>query len=144
MDIVTTPVVTSLSPLAGTPPLPLIPSEAATAQFSALMQVQPSQVAALPTDPTSGPKEVTPQRLTADAPGSVGDRILAGMQGVSAEFQTAWKSVSASLEANAPAMSMQDLLKLQLQLVQVSVQYDMVGKAVSKSTQNFDQLVRMQ
>ena len=41
-------------------------------------------------------------------------------------------------------MGMQDLLKLQLQLVQVSVQYDLVGKAVSRSTQNFDQLVRIQ
>ncbi len=144
MDIASIPVASSLATPVITSTLPQRPSEAATAQFSALMQAQPSQLAALPSDRTSKPDDVTPQRVDTDQPSSVGDRILAGMQGVSAEFQTAWKSVSASLEANAPAMSMQDLLKLQLQLVQVSVQYDMVGKAVSKSTQNFDQLVRMQ
>ena len=74
----------------------------------------------------------------------MGDRILAGMQSVSGEFQSAWKSVSASLDANAETMGMQDLLKLQMHLVQVSVQYVLVGKAVSRSTQNFDQLVRVQ
>lgn len=74
----------------------------------------------------------------------MGDRILAGMQSVSGEFQSAWKSVSASLDANAETMGMHNLLKLQMHLVQVSVQYDLVGKAVSRSTQNFDQLVRVQ
>ena len=80
------------------------------------------------------------------APESVGERILQGMQNVSGNFQTTWKSVQASLDASASAsaMSMQELLKLQLQLVQVSVQYDLVGKAVSRSTQNLDQLVRVQ
>lgn len=77
------------------------------------------------------------------APHSMGERILTGMQGVSSDFQAAWKSVAATLDGN-PTIGMQDMLKLQMQLVQVSVQYDLVGKAVTRSTQNIDQLVRLQ
>jgi type III secretion protein I len=40
-----------------------------------------------------------------------------------------------------PAIS--DMLRLQTELLQVSVQYELVGKAVSRSTQNIDTLVRM-
>ena len=39
--------------------------------------------------------------------------------------------------------SIADMLRLQADLVQISVQYEMVGKAVSRTTQNIDTLVRM-
>ena len=81
---------------------------------------------------------------TATTAGSMGERILSGMNNVSGDFQSAWKSVSTVLDAGDKNMNMQDLLKLQLQLVQVSVQYDLMGKAVSRSTQNLDQLLRLQ
>jgi len=137
MDILATPaVVSTLPPLAAPAVQPAAPNDLAAARFSALMQAPPA--AATPT------AQAAAAAAHAAEPHSVGDRILAGMQSVSGEFQSAWKSVSASLDANAETMGMQDLLKLQMHLVQVSVQYDLVGKAVSRSTQNFDQLVRVQ
>jgi type III secretion protein I len=33
---------------------------------------------------------------------------------------------------------------LQLGITQVSIQYDLVGKIISRSTQNIDQLVKLQ
>ncbi len=146
MDILATPAVVSTLPPLATPAVqPATPNDLAAARFSALMQAPPA--AATPTAQAAAAavnSVNSANSANVAEPHSVGDRILSGMQGVSNDFQAAWKSVSASLDANASTMSMQDLLKLQLQLVQVSVQYDLVGKAVSKSTQNFDQLVRVQ
>lgn len=53
--------------------------------------------------------------------------------------------MSGVLNSTASAsLNIQDMLKLQMQLVQTSFQYELVGKAISRSTQNLDQLVRIQ
>jgi len=148
MDIVASPLVATTLPALSSPAVvTAVPDASATARFAALMQAPPaaptvmdSVAASMAAQPAAG----STAAAAVKGPSSVGDRILAGMQGVSSDFQSAWKSVSASLDSNSQSMGMQDLLKLQLQLVQVSVQYDLVGKAVSRSTQNFDQLVRIQ
>ncbi|CAN7500693.1 hypothetical protein ASF11_24735 [Acidovorax sp. Leaf76] len=147
MDIVASPLVATTLPALSSPAVATaVPDASATARFAALMQAPPAAPTAM--DSVAASMAAQPAAGSTAAavkgPSSVGDRILAGMQGVSSDFQSAWKSVSASLDANSQSMGMQDLLKLQLQLVQVSVQYDLVGKAVSRSTQNFDQLVRIQ
>ena len=138
MDILaSSAVVSTLPPLAAPgAQTAAAPDALATARFATLMQAPPT--AATPV------AQAAAAAVSPAATQSVGDRILAGMQSVSGEFQSAWKSVAASLDASAETMGMQELLKLQMNLVQVSVQYDMVGKAVSRSTQNFDQLVRVQ
>lgn len=74
---------------------------------------------------------------------SLGDRILGGLSSASSDFQTSLKTVSSLLEGSN-VMSTTDLLKLQLNLVQVSIQYDLIGKAISRSTQNIDQMVKIQ
>lgn len=135
--------VTSATQALSAPPAALAPPDSlAAARFSAIMGHQPTpvaeavQAALAPAAAGTG--------IAATAPGSMGERILSGMNNVSSDFQSAWKSVSTVLENGDKNMQMQDLLKLQLQLVQVSVQYDLVGKAVSRSTQNLDQLLRLQ
>lgn len=74
---------------------------------------------------------------------TLGDAILGGIQNLSSEFQQSWRTVHAALESGNQ-MTMTEMLKLQMGLVQVSVQYEMMGKAISRSTQNIDQLVKMQ
>ena len=71
-------------------------------------------------------------------------RVLNGMQNVSNDFRESWARAAATLGPDGATMDMQQLLRLQLHLAQASVQYDLVGKAISRSTQNFDQLVRVQ
>ena len=76
---------------------------------------------------------------------SVGDRILNGMENVSEGFRNSWDAVNRMIDSSSmQAGNVQDMLKLQLQLTQVTFEYDLVGKAVTRSTQNIDQLVRVQ
>jgi type III secretion protein I len=80
----------------------------------------------------------------ADASASLGGQILSGLRTAATEVSQKWQGIAGSLDqmgAHPPAIS--DMLRLQGQLLQVSVQYELVGKAVSRSTQNIDTLVRM-
>jgi type III secretion protein I len=138
MEITTSLVSARLEPLAGAS-VTAPPNAAATQQFAALMQApaaEPVAAAATATPSTSAP-------AVTGSP-SVGDKIINGMQNVSSEFRETWTRVSDTLRADSPQMGMQEMLSLQLHLTQASVQYDLLGKAVSRSTQNFDQLVRVQ
>ncbi|MFC4160051.1 type III secretion system inner rod subunit SctI [Chitinimonas lacunae] len=93
--------------------------------------------------PTS--QAVTPAGATATtAPATVGDAILDGLRGVSRDFQQRWQKVDATLSDPAKLVSVTDMLRLQSQMLQLSVQYEMVGKAVSRSTQNIEQLIKIQ
>ncbi|GAB1387136.1 hypothetical protein MASR1M59_22840 [Melaminivora sp.] len=75
---------------------------------------------------------------------SVGERILSGMQNVSGDMRTAWGDISQMLQAGERQVGIQDMLRLQMNLMQVTMQYELVGKAVSRSGQNIDHLVRLQ
>jgi type III secretion protein I len=59
------------------------------------------------------------------------------------EFSEKWQGIASGLDSMGTQPHMADLLRLQTNLVQASVQYELVGKAVSRSTQNVDALVRM-
>lgn len=115
-----------------------LPDARATARFAEIMESGPVDAPAAanvpPTAVSAKPVEGTQ---------TLGDRILNGLSGASAEFQQSLKNVHAVLDAGQ-AVSVQDLLKVQLNLTQVSIQYDLIGKAISRSTQNLDQLVKIQ
>ena len=130
------------APVQAPPPaLPAVaPDGLAAARFRALMEA-PVAEPAVPPAATPATQEAVASVAGTDT--SLGDRVLAGMQKVSGEFQGVWQSVSNTLKSDAP-LSARDMLALQLQLSQVAVQYELLGKAVGKSTQNIDQLVRLQ
>ena len=149
MDIINS---VSLAPLSNqmatlAPVASAAPDAMAAARFAELM-AQPADATAAsnalqPLDRMSTQSVSQPPALDADS--SVGDRILNGLQSVSGDFRTTWDSVSGVLNSTASAsLNIQDMLKLQMQLVQTSFQYELVGKAISRSTQNLDQLVRIQ
>jgi type III secretion protein I len=120
------------------PAVTIAPADgAATARFSELMQVPPSPVAeavqqAYPAIPPVGAEGRT-----------MGDSILTGLQNLSSEFQQSWQTVNNVLQSNE-RLTIPDLLKLQMGLVQLSIQHEMVGKTISRSTQNLDQLIKLQ
>jgi type III secretion protein I len=106
----------------------------ATARFNEIMGTQQTPLSeaieqAYPPIPATG--------------GTMGESILSGLKNLSADFRQSWSTVNAALEAG-PKMTNTELLKLQLGLTQMSVQYDLVGKAIGRSTQNLDQLVKLQ
>lgn len=105
------------------------------AQFSEIMNPQ----AATPLQKSASavaPDDPPPTR-------TMGSAILDGMQKLSHEFQETRRAVHASLDAGTQ-MTMADALRLQMSLVELSIQHEMVGKTISRSTQNIDQLVKMQ
>ncbi|SEK10097.1 type III secretion system major needle protein, YscF/MxiH/PrgI family [Variovorax sp. OK605] len=144
MDIIATPVTAAAlaAPAPAVVHTPAAPDSLAAQRFAEIMNATPpaDAGAVLRSGPVAEPLPVGP---VAGTQASMGERILSGMQGVSSDFQNAWKSVSATLNSEQP-LAMQDLLKMQMNLTQISVQYELVGKAISRSTQNFDQLVRVQ
>jgi len=136
MDVTIIPV--ALQPSLGVDDLAPTPGAAdagAVARFSELMTVPDAA------DGVDAPAAVEAAAPTGTA--TLGDNILGGLQHLSTELQQTWSSVGSALNG-AGALGMQDLLKMQLGLSQMSVQYELVGKAVSRSTQNLDQLVKLQ
>ena len=110
------------------------PDDLAAAQFNQVMNASPAPL-------TQAIREAYPAGTT--GPVSLGDSILSGMQNLSSDFQQSWRAVNTALDSSS-MMTMSDMLKLQIGIVQMSIQYDLVGKAISRSTQNLDQLVKMQ
>jgi type III secretion protein I len=123
------------APASATPATPLAPDDLASARFNEVMNANPTPVTQA--IGAAFPAAVATERKT------LGDAILSGMQNLSADFQQSWKTVNAALDGG-DLMTMSEMLKLQMGLVQVSIQYDMVGKVISRTTQNIDQLVKMQ
>jgi type III secretion system YscI/HrpB-like protein len=73
-----------------------------------------------------------------------GDSILNGMSSVGTEFRDSWTAMQQALARPAGEMTTADMLRLQMHMVQLSVQVEMVGKVISKATQNLDQLAKLQ
>lgn len=147
MDIINT---VALAPLAQTtaiaaPTAAAAPDALAAARFAELMAAPPNVTTAANAVQATGTVAPQPAIAPLDANASVGDRILHSIQGVSSDFKNSWETVSKALSTNSTEpMGMQEMLKLQLNLVQTSFQYEMVSKVISRSTQNLDQLVRIQ
>ncbi|MDH5857333.1 type III secretion system inner rod subunit SctI [Lampropedia aestuarii] len=112
--------------------------EVAATRFAALMQAPSGADNAAAVNATS---EVA--STTSTTPATWGDRILSGMQGVSSDFHGQWDSVRQAL-ASPRAIEPREMLQLQMQMHHMSIQSELVGKLVSRSTQNIDQLVRLQ
>lgn len=73
----------------------------------------------------------------------LGDQILGSLNNLSGELQLSWRNIAQAIGGNEP-MTMQQMIEIQMQLSGVSLTYDLVSKGVSRSTQNLDQLVKMQ
>ena len=117
----------------------------AGARFTELMSTATAPAAA-PADPAPITAAI-PQAIAQAYPageGSLGDRILRGLNRVQSSFSETVGAVQKSLDPGAPAPGVSDLLRLQLSMAQLSLQAELVGKVIGRSTQNIDQLVRMQ
>ena len=76
------------------------------------------------------------------APRTLGDTILQGLQSASTDITNAWRATGEVL--NKPDITVSDMLRVQTMLLQSSVQYELVGKAVSKSTQSLENILKTQ
>ncbi len=130
-------------------PVALAPAPAGAAErFAALMASGPADataVAAMDRPPAAlSPVAGTIATTYPRGPDGLGDQLLQGLQRVQDGFNGHVTAVGRMLEPGAPALGVPELLRLQLGMAQLAVQVEVVGKAIGRSTQNIDQLVRMQ
>jgi type III secretion system YscI/HrpB-like protein len=76
-------------------------------------------------------------------PATMGDGILTSMQNLSDNFKKVHEDVVRSLD-NSGDMKLTDMLKLQINMSEMSFQWDAFSKVVTKSTQNLEQLLKLQ
>ncbi|MVW78580.1 type III secretion system inner rod subunit SctI [Bordetella sp. 02P26C-1] len=117
------------------------PSELVTERFNAMMSSAP--VHAVATTATPAGAMISTAASSALQGQGLGHQILAGLQSASSGYTQRWKDMAIGLEQVARHPSAANMLKVQSELLQASVQYELVGKAISRSTQNIDTLVRM-
>lgn len=75
-------------------------------------------------------------------PKNLGEAIISTLQTASTDMSRNW-STAAQMVAQ-PNLTMADMLRLQMTVIQSSIQYELLGKAISKSTNNLDQILKTQ
>lgn len=131
-------------------PASLPPADgAAAARFSEVMRggspLAPDDPAG-PFVPGTGPSDLGPRSTpsSGSTPLNIGESILSTLQNASEGMRQAHVKIQSLLEAQGEPMTVRQGLALQFQLSVTTLQYDLIGKVVSKSIQNVDQMVKMQ
>ena len=140
MDIAATSLATTLMGSTLDPAsAPLAPADPlATAQFAQMMGAQAPAAEPPPPVVIDSAAVLLPAENR-----TMGDNILTGMESMSSEYRQAMTKVNAALDSSGD-MTISDMLRLQMGLMQISVQHELVAKGISRSTQNLDQLVKIQ
>lgn len=73
-----------------------------------------------------------------------GDSILQGLSSMASDMGRSWKAAQDALNSTNGQPTMQDMMRMQIELVGMSMNYELVNKCVTRSTQNIDQLVKLQ
>ena len=133
----------ALSPALDTLKTPTVqPGADATERFARVMGAPDADVTA-PTGVHAALQAAFAPPVQGTGPATLGSQILSGLQSTTAEFSQKWQGIAGNLDRLGAQSSLSDMMRLQGELLQVSVQYELVGKAVSRTTQNIDTLVRM-
>jgi type III secretion protein I len=117
-----------------------MPSDIVTDRFNAMMN---AEVSSMPVVMAAHSNHHVNQSNTLYEAQTLGGQILSGLQSASTDYAQKWKNVTSGLDDMAKHPSASSMLKVQSELLQVSLLYELIGKAVSRSTQNIDTLVRM-
>ncbi|AEE67504.1 type III secretion protein [Bordetella pertussis] len=119
--------------LAGSFDMPRSPAMADQARFELALGEMPGASA------PNGAIALAPVAL--DEP--LGRRILGQLRGGLADVAGKWRAVQTGLAEVSQAPTVVGMLDLQARLLQASVEYELVGKAIGRATQNVDTLARM-
>ncbi|WP_413790003.1 SctI family type III secretion system inner rod subunit BscI [Bordetella pertussis] len=119
--------------LAGSFDMPRSPAMADQARFELALGEMPCASA------PNGAIALAPVAL--DEP--LGRRILGQLRGGLADVAGKWRAVQTGLAEVSQAPTVVGMLDLQARLLQASVEYELVGKAIGRATQNVDTLARM-
>jgi len=113
----------------------------ATAAPTAVDATRFAEMVQPPAAPLQADAGTMPVAATGQTPG---ESILNGMSSLGTDFKDGWAAMQQALARPAGEMTTAEMLRLQMNMVQLSVQVEMVGKVVAKTTQNLDQLTKLQ
>ncbi|ARP77551.1 type III secretion system inner rod subunit SctI [Bordetella genomosp. 6] len=120
--------------------MPRSPAVADQARFESALGEIPG--AAIPDGAAAlAPAEGPAAPVALDEP--LGRRILGQLRGGLAEVAGKWQAVHTGLAEVGQAPTLAGMLDLQARLLQASIEYELVGKAIGRATQNVDTLARM-
>lgn len=126
--------------VASVAPGPLTPSDAVTQRFNDMMNAGLPANSVTPTPPAGLP--VNGMTSAIERVG-LGNRILSGLQSVSSDYSKKWADIKSEVNEMTQHPSAGAMLQVQMEVLQASVLYELVGKGISRSTQNIDALIRM-
>lgn len=133
MDIL--PVSTALASLPVASPLP---APAARADIERLRELtQPTSTVVAPADMASAPT------MNSEAPATLGDRILDVLDKTSQGLKEKWQRVDQAINRETEPTT-QDILRAQAELVDLAVQYQVIGKVVTRAAKNVEDLLKVQ
>ena len=112
----------------------LLSSASATAPAS----LTPAQLNA----PQRPEGELNPGPIPSTTTNTLGEAILNTLQSASTQMQQSWQQAAEVVAGKD--INMADMLQLQMTVVQTSIQYELLGKGISKSTQNLEQILKTQ
>jgi hypothetical protein len=99
-------------------------------------------------DPASAPEisvgERGGLRISTDSTKTMGEAILARLDAVGADYKKNVTRAYAALEKSPRESTVEDLLKMQLDIAVVSLEVEVVGKGVQKAVQHVDTLSKLQ
>jgi type III secretion protein I len=76
------------------------------------------------------------------ATNTLGDAILNTLQTASTQMTQSWQQAAQAVSHSD--LNMADMLSLQMAVIQTSIQYELLGKGIGKTTQNLDQILKTQ
>lgn len=99
--------------------------------------------------PEAAPPAVETVAPTIESPATLGDRVLAGIDQMRTIHHERVGEIRSSLEGarledGTVRLEVQDLMRLQMDLMRVVFQEDLLSKIVGRTTQNVDSLLRGQ
>ena len=133
-----------MEPIGGTGMLGAVVAQLATPAAAAPSEADASQFAQMVQQPDAPIQAGAPAATGTALALTPGDSILNGMNALGTDFKDAWAAMQQALARPQGEMTVAEMLRLQLHMVQLSVQVEMVGKTISKATQNLDQLAKLQ
>lgn len=122
--------------------VPSVGSVTSVPSVEALERFQQSmQGTGLALDPATN--ESSLQLGGVNATGTMGDKILEGLQGLKSGLDSTLNSVQNSV-SGSEVLNTREMMSLHFELIKFSLQTDLMSKTVSKSTQNLDTLLKSQ
>lgn len=119
-------------------PVRSAPDAGAVNRFNDYMTAQPQDA-----DAVTAAQPVAAKDAANPVGRTPGDGILNSLNSLGSDLSRSWQSATQAIKGDQIPTT-QDMLRVQIELIGMSMTHEMVNKCITRSTQNLDQLVKLQ